>query len=43
MLHSESGKNILNMIAEKLEDIGIIEQYPKLEGRNMTMMVAPKN
>ncbi len=43
MLHTESGENMLNMIAERVGDIGVVEQPPKLEGRSMTMMIAPKN
>ena len=29
-------------VAAELKDIGKIEQDPKLEGRNMTMVLAPK-
>lgn len=31
----------LREIAEELADIGVIEQKPNLEGRNMTMLIAP--
>jgi translation initiation factor IF-3 len=31
----------LREIAEELQDIGVVEQKPNLEGRNMTMMLAP--
>ena len=31
----------LREIAEELADIGMIEQKPNLEGRNMTMLIAP--
>ena len=41
--HPELGKGILNRIAEEIKDIGVVEKPPKLEGRNMTMMLAPKS
>lgn len=31
----------LREIAEELQDVGIVEQKPNMEGRNMTMMLAP--
>lgn len=31
----------LREIAEELADVGMIEQKPNLEGRNMTMLIAP--
>jgi len=40
--YSHIGKNILEMFRAKLEDICIIEKDAKLEGRNMTMVLAPK-
>jgi translation initiation factor IF-3 len=41
--HPEFGKEVLDRIAEEIKDIGVVEQPPKLEGRNMTMLVAPKS
>ena len=41
--HPELGKEVLDRIAEEIEDIGVVEQAPKLEGRNMTMLLAPKS
>ncbi len=41
--HPELGKEVLDRIAEEIEDIGVVEQAPKLEGRNMTMLIAPKS
>ena len=41
--HPELGQEILNRIAEELQDICTVEQAPKLEGRNMTMLLAPKS
>ena len=39
--HPELGKKILDRLAEELEDLGVIEQYPNLEGKNMTMLLGP--
>lgn len=41
--HKEMGKNILDRVAEEVADIAVIEQGPKLEGRNMAMVIAPKS
>ncbi len=40
--HSEIAKAVLDKVAEKLADTAVVEQQPKLEGRNMTMLLAPK-
>lgn len=37
------GTEVLGKIAETLEDIATIVQAPKMEGRQMVMLVAPKN
>ena len=41
--HKEKGTQMLEKVAKEIEDVGIIEQKPKLEGRNMTMIIAPKS
>lgn len=40
--HPELGKEVLDRIIEEIEDIGVVEQAPKLEGKNMTMLLVPK-
>lgn len=40
--HPELGKEVLSRVAEKLGDTVSIERNAKLEGKNMTMIVAPK-
>lgn len=40
--HMEIGQGILERIAADLEDVAIIEFKPKMEGRNLFMIVAPK-
>jgi len=42
MAHTDLGKDVLVKFAARLEDIAIIEQQPKLDGRSMTMLLAPK-
>jgi len=40
--HLELGKAVLDRVAASLADVGKIEMEAKLEGRNMTMVLAPK-
>jgi translation initiation factor IF-3 len=40
--HANLAKGMLDRIVEDVADLGTVEQYPKLEGRNMTMVLAPK-
>ena len=42
MAHMQSSKQILDVFAEKLADIAVVEKAPKLEGRSMTMFLAEK-
>jgi translation initiation factor IF-3 len=42
MAHLELGKAVLDRVATTLADVGKIESDAKLEGRNMTMVIAPK-
>jgi len=39
---SELGRNLLKKIAEDIDDIALVEQYPKFEGRTMMMILSPK-
>ncbi len=39
--HPELGRRILDDVAEVVEDIAKVEAYPRLDGRNMTMVLAP--
>ena len=41
MVHAERGLAILERLAEDIRDIAHIENQPKLEGRNMFMLVSP--
>ena len=40
--HPELGEVPLNKMAEQLKEIAVVERVPKLEGKNMIMIVAPK-
>lgn len=40
--YAELGRKIMEEIRESLADGAVIEQHPKLEGRNMIMILAPK-
>ena len=40
--HPELGKDVLDRVAADLADVGKIETDAKLEGKNMTMILAPK-
>ena len=42
MAHRELGMDVLKRIETDLEDLAVVEQYPKLEGRQMVMVMAPK-
>ena len=42
LAHTDIGKDVLIRFAARLEEISIIEQQPKLDGRSMTMLLAPK-
>src|SRR5688500_148742 len=42
LAHVELGKAVLDRVAAALADIGKVEMEAKLEGRNMTMVLAPK-
>ncbi|MFA7095438.1 MAG: translation initiation factor IF-3 [Gammaproteobacteria bacterium] len=42
MAHQELGLKLLNRIEADLAEYGVVEQRPRLEGRMMVMMLAPK-
>ena len=42
MAHQELGVQLLKRVEADLSTVGIVEQWPKLEGRQMVMIVAPK-
>jgi translation initiation factor IF-3 len=40
-LHPERGRDLLMRLAEDVKELGLIEQQPILDGRNMVMVLAP--
>tara|TARA_Y200000002_G_C22645073_1_gene648757 strand:+ start:1354 stop:1482 length:129 start_codon:yes stop_codon:yes gene_type:complete len=42
MVHQKLGSNVLNRVKEETEEFSKIEALPKLEGRQMVMVLAPK-
>ena len=43
LAHVNASKYILDDFAKALEDLATIDKKPKIEGRSMTMFIAPKN
>ena len=41
MAHQNLGRELLEKVAEDIKDLGKIENMPKVEGRQMVMMVGP--
>jgi len=42
IVHTQLGQKLLNRLAEYLNDVSTVEKQPKLEGKNMIMILAPK-
>jgi translation initiation factor IF-3 len=42
MAHQELGMQLMNRVAQDLDDYGVVEQAAKMEGRQLTMVLAPK-
>ena len=42
MAHQDLGMNVLNRVRADVDETAKIEQFPKMEGRMMTMVMAPK-
>ena len=40
--HQDIGMRMLERIRDELADVALVEQFPKLEGRQMIMVLAPK-
>lgn len=43
IVYSEKGEILLLRLAQDLEEVGKVEQLPKLEGKRMTMLLSPKS
>ena len=42
LAHQELGMNVLMRVKGDLDEIAKVEQFPRMEGRQMTMVVSPK-
>ena len=42
IIFKEQGQILLLRLAQDLEELGKVEQMPRLEGKRMTMFIAPK-
>ncbi|WP_313884878.1 translation initiation factor IF-3 [Desulfofundulus sp. TPOSR] len=42
IMHTQLGHQLLLRLAEQVKDLSIIERQPKLEGKNMVMILAPR-
>jgi len=42
MAHKEFGERLLERVKKDLDAVGLVEQFPRLEGRQMVMVLAPK-
>jgi len=42
MAHQDLGMQLLKRVEEDLVDLGVVEQRPKMEGRQLIMVIAPK-
>ncbi len=42
MAHQELGMKLLKRVAADLEELAQVEQFPKMEGRQMVMVLSPK-
>ncbi|MEE1567768.1 MAG: translation initiation factor IF-3, partial [Arenicellales bacterium] len=42
MAHQELGMEMLNRVEDDLAEISVVEQMPKMEGRQMVMVLAPR-
>ena len=42
MAHQELGAKLLTRVRDDLKEIGVVEQMPQMEGRQMIMVISPK-
>jgi translation initiation factor IF-3 len=42
MQHQEEGRRVLDLVLEKLADVGKVERPPAMDGRKMTVLISPK-
>lgn len=42
IVHSDLGRRLLERLADMVKDLGTVERAPRIEGKNMVMILAPK-
>ncbi len=42
MAHQELGARLLERVRDEVEELANVEQFPKMEGRQLVMVMAPK-
>ncbi len=42
MAYQNLGMQVLDRVRDELDELGKVEQFPKMEGRQMTMVIAPR-
>jgi translation initiation factor IF-3 len=42
MAHQDLGLRVLERVRDDLDEVSKVEQFPKMEGRQMTMVIAPR-
>ena len=42
IVYADLGRKLMEQVRAQVEELGQVEQEPKLEGRHMTMVIAPK-
>ena len=42
MVHQELGMRVLERVRDEVDELAKVEQFPKMEGRLMTMVIAPR-
>ena len=42
MVHQELGMRVLERVRDEVDELAKVEQFPRMEGRLMTMVIAPR-
>ncbi len=42
MAHQDIGRNLLKRVEADVAELGTVDQFPRMEGRQMVMLIAPK-
>ena len=42
MVHQDLGMRVLERVRDEVDELAKVEQFPKMEGRLMTMVISPR-